>query len=250
MSDAAQVGVEQPIIKSEFARRRNVSAARVSQWIAEGKISGDALSGTGRDQKIVESIACQQLQQRLDMTQRLGGNGLATKLDAPPAPPQAQPLAAQPVAPSVIPFPQKGDQVADQIAGEKLAQLQRANRRQAIAEAAEAGQLTDAAAATQAAGRNAAQMITVFEGALPELAQALAAKFELPHRDLLHLLRAEFRKVRANAAALMRRQAQDMPATVAIEIETEAAADDSSDIERGPAGDGSDGEGVGAAAAG
>ena len=93
-------------------------------------------------------------------------------------------------------------------------------------------------------------MVTVFEGALPEFAAALAAKFELPQRDVLHLLRGEFRKVRAAAAELLRRQAADLPAMIAIDIESEAASDDGSDIERRAAVDGSDGEGLGAAAAG
>ena len=103
MSDAAQVGVEQPISKSEFARRRNVSAARVSQWISEAKITGAALAGAGREQRIVESIACDQLKRRIDSAQRLGGNGLTTRLDADP-PPQA-PAPAAAVSSTVLPFP-------------------------------------------------------------------------------------------------------------------------------------------------
>ena len=252
MSDAAMVGVEAPISKSEFARRRNVSAPRVSQYIEEGKIDGAALVGQGRDQKIVESIACEQLRERLNASQRLGMNGLGTKLDAP-APQQTEPptpTAASAPPAQVLPFPPRGDAVSDQIARERLEQLQRVNRRQAIEEAAEAGRLTDAALATQMTGRAASQMVNVFEGSLPELATAIASKFGLPQRDVMHLLRAEFRKVRASAAALMRRQAEALPSTVPIEIESETPADDGSDIERGTAGDGSGGEGVGATASG
>lgn len=254
MSDAATVGVEEPITKSEFARRRNVSAPRVSQYIDEGKIDGAALVGKGRDQKIVESIACRQLAERLNPSQRNGINGLATRLDAP-APPSQAPLPPAPedltrLQQSPPPAPTaKGDALADQIARERLEQLQRANRRQALEEVAAAGRLTDAAIATQMTGRVAAQMVNLFEGSLPDLATAIASKFQLPQRDVMHMLRAEFRKVRASAAALMRRQAETLPMTVPAEIESEQLADDGADHERRTPGHGSGGEGMGAAAA-
>ena len=46
-----------PISKGEFARRRNVTPARVSQWLSEGKISGAAIVGEGRGALIDEEIA-------------------------------------------------------------------------------------------------------------------------------------------------------------------------------------------------
>ena len=49
----APVTAEPEIVsKSEFARLSNVSAARVSQWISEKKIYGEAIVGEGRDAKI------------------------------------------------------------------------------------------------------------------------------------------------------------------------------------------------------
>lgn len=238
---AAPVGVEEPITKSKFAERRGVSPGRVSQWISEGKIDGAALIGGGRDQKIVESVAVSQLNLRLNTSQRFG-NGLGTRLEAPPVAPKTE--AA--VLPFVAPAQKASDQVAEQIARERLEQIQRVNRREAVEEAAQAGRLTDTAAVAQAQGRMAAQMITVFESAMSELASALASKFEIPHRDALHFLRAEFRKVRSAAAEVTKRQAQDLPALVPVEIELH----DDSDRECGTAGDGGDGEGVGAPAAG
>lgn len=241
---AAQVG-EQPITKSEFARRRKVTPGRVSQWISEGKIDGAALIGQGREQKIVETVACEQLKTRLDTSQRFG-NGLGTSLD----PPQAPSAAAAPA--QVLPLTPKatgGDAIADQIARERLEQIQRANRREAIEEAAEAGRLTDAATAAQAAGRQAAQMVATFEGALPEFAAAVAAKFELPYRDVLHLLRGKFRDVRISASELLKRQACELPELVPVDIETNEH-DDGPDIERRSAGDGGDSQGVGTPAAG
>jgi hypothetical protein len=247
---------EQPISKSEFARRRNVTPGRVSQWIAEKKISGAALTGEGRFERIVESIACAQLNIRLDLSQRLG-NGIATRLDAV-TPASATPSGKLPEGPVPAALPagapappsrplSAADAVATQIQLERLEQIQRVNRREAIAEAVEAGALTDATAVAQAAGRQAAQMIAVFEGALPELAAALAAKFTLPQRDVAHLLRGEFRKVRAAAAELARHQAAGLPDTAAVEIET---ADDDPAAQCRTADHGSDGEGLAAAAAG
>lgn len=67
------------ITKTEFARRRNVSQGRVTQWIAAGKISGDAIQGEGRHARIDELLACRQLSERLAPEQRRA-NGLATNL--------------------------------------------------------------------------------------------------------------------------------------------------------------------------
>jgi hypothetical protein len=41
----------------------------------------------------------------------------------------------------------------------------------------------------------ATKMMAVMEGSLAELATAVSAKFEIPQRDVLPLLRSEFRKV-------------------------------------------------------
>ena len=41
--------------------------------------------------------------------------------------------------------------------------------------------------------------LRVMEGGLADLATAISAKFEIPQRDVLHLLRQEFRKVRGRA---------------------------------------------------
>jgi hypothetical protein len=69
--------------KSEFARLVNVSRTRVGQWVRAGQISGDALVGVGRDMRIVADIAIDQLNLRLDTSQRYGLRGLSTRLNAP-----------------------------------------------------------------------------------------------------------------------------------------------------------------------
>lgn len=71
--------------KAEFARRRGVTPGRVSQWLAQGKISGAAIVGTGRNAQIDETIACAQLNERLDGKQRALQQHVAELL-APPLP--------------------------------------------------------------------------------------------------------------------------------------------------------------------
>lgn len=202
------------ITKGEFAERRGVSRARVSQWIKEKKIPPSAIVGEGRGAKIRERLACESLRKKLDPMQ-LAGNGLGTRLDVLPAKPSAT-LAPGAEPNSAAPA---DDQIEDRIKSERLAALQRTNRREAEDEAQRAGRLTDAAAAANEMRRVAGQMLTVFEGSLPELASAIAAKWKLPQRDVLHLLRAEFIKVRAQASATFRKTAESIPRLAGLDIE-------------------------------
>jgi len=215
------------ISKGEFARRRGVSPGRVSQWISAGKIHGDALVGQGRSAQIRESVAVEQLRRSLDPMQ-MTGNGLSTQLK-PPAP------IAPPPSADVLPFPPQAaaappppppsapaaaaDTVEDEIKRLRRDQLLRQEREAQRAEAVSAGQLTDAAAAKAQAARATARLVTTFEGALSDFATAVAAEFKLPQRDVLHLLRGEFRKMRSNAASEIRDQVQQMPATVEIDLD-------------------------------
>jgi hypothetical protein len=57
--------------KGEFAKLHGVSPGRVSQWLADGLISGAALVGSGRSARIVVEIANEQLRERLDQTRRM-----------------------------------------------------------------------------------------------------------------------------------------------------------------------------------
>ena len=94
----------------------------------------------------------------------------------------------------------------------------RANRREAEEEAARSGKYTDAAEAARQMGVIATKMMAVMEGSLAELAAAVSAKFEIPQRDVLHLLRTEFRKVRATAAKTFRDLAAELPPVVDSEL--------------------------------
>ena len=111
-----------------------------------------------------------------------------------------------------------GDPIAEAIKQERLDQLRRANRREAEEEAARSGKYTDAAEAARQMGVIATKMMAVMEGSLAELATAVSARFEIPQRDVLHLLRWEFRKVRATAAKTFRDMAAELPPVVDSEL--------------------------------
>jgi hypothetical protein len=65
----------------------------------------------------------------------------------------------------------------------------------------------------------AGQMMRVFEGALPDFASAVAEQFGVPQRDVVHLLRAQFAKVRATAAAKERVAADAQPRLTAAQVD-------------------------------
>ena len=209
------------ISKGEFARRRDVSPGRVSQWLSEGKITGAAIVGEGRNALIDEVLACEQLGLRLDTGQRFG-NGLATNLtpqlpasvSSPDSTAAASPATASPRGeqPPVI------DSVERQIQAAKLEQLQRTNRQARTDEERDNGQLCSVADARRAAVKEAQQLIVRVEGSLTEIASDLAAKFKLPARDVLHELRAAWRKSRQGAAIEARERAEPMPERVGYEL--------------------------------
>lgn len=229
--------------KGQFATLCGVSAGRVSQWISEGKIGGDALVGEGRTARIRVSVAQDQLQRRLDIGQRLG-NGISTRLDVAPA--QAGPesaarpsaivtrpaagISSRPSAPAAGASIVDGGEVdatalralattlEDQLKVEKLWKAQSENRRLRKEELAAQGLLLETAAAVAAQKRVAGQILTTVEGGLATLAQAMAERFELPQRDVLHLLRQEFRTIRSSVSDVLRREAMEMPETVAFDL--------------------------------
>ncbi|MHC6150546.1 hypothetical protein ACVSQB_01995 [Bradyrhizobium elkanii] len=175
--------------KKNFSLLRNVSPARVSQWIAEGKIGADALVGTGHRARINVELATEQLRARLDVTQRMA-NGRANLDEMPFAPP---PPTANP---SLVDVPPGRSSLDDDFKRERLEGLQRENRRRAAEEAARAGCYVDAAAARAELSNVGSRVLSAIEGGLPEMAAALAANFALPESEVLQMLLAEFGAVR------------------------------------------------------
>lgn len=233
-----------PVGKSVFAGLINVTPGRVSQYIAEGKIFGEAIVGEGRHAKICVEVAKAQLRRKLDIDQR-HGNGLSTRLE--PGLPLASPIAPSPqLSPA--------DPVEEKIKQERLEALQRQNRKAAEEEAARAGRYAPAEQIAQQFGRIAQDMLTGFEGALSDFATAISAQFNIPHRDVLHLLRSEFRKTRQRASDSLQAGAAALPSFIegedAVPLTSERVVVDGDHASecRAP-GDGGDGIGAASSAA-
>lgn len=191
------------VTKGEFARICNVSPGRVSQWLSEGKIGREALEGQGRAARIRVSVAQAQLNRSLDISQRMG-NGLETRI-VPPAP-KVIALPSQPTA-DAPPL----DTVEERIKAEKLREASFRNRKLEEEERARRGIYVLADDAEAAQNKALARMLMLVEGGLPEIAAEMASKFQVPQRDVLHLLRLQMRKVRAAASGQLADEAAGLP---------------------------------------
>jgi hypothetical protein len=91
--------------------------------------------------------------------------------------------------------------VDEQIKREKLRQAElttiRAEERDRLAR----GMYVLASAMREETGRLATKMFEAFDGALIDFASAFAARYQIPARDALHLLRKEMVKVRDRVSA-------------------------------------------------
>jgi hypothetical protein len=213
--------------KAQFAAMCGVHKSRVSHWIDDGKLSGDALVGEGRAQRIRVEVAKAQLRARLDIGQRLG-NAIDTHLDA------ATPAILQPQAPGAAncsptlpldPPPRVPDSMEERIKRERYEgyRLDNVKRREDLA--AREGRYTLAESARQQMGQIACRMMTTFESSLADFASSIAAHFKIPQRDVLHLLRSDFHGFRAREAASTARAAEVLPTL------TEDAAGDGEEAE-------------------
>jgi len=209
VATAAHAEAGEVVSKGEFARLCKVTPGRVSQWLAEGKIGADALDGEGRTAKVKVAVAMAQLRRTLDIGQRFG-NGLATQLEFSESAAGADSQGSRP-GKAVDPF-----EVA--MRDEKLREIQFRNRAAAEKELASRGMYVLASESRNAMTQLAVGMLNVFDGAMADLAHAVAAKFELPQRDVVHMLRAEFRTIRLKAADQARRIAGDMPPLVLDDV--------------------------------
>lgn len=225
---------QQEMSQAEFARVMGVSRAAVSQWKTNDILREDAFTKPGKKGKLVYSVAVDQVRRNRDIGQALG-NGLNTKTDAEearPPPPQAPtpapetaqpdlPLAAPPAAdpePVQAAPPPRAVTVEDKIKEAKLVAQERKNRIEAAEEAELKGQLTSARDARQQFQNIASNMLQLFEGALPDFADSIAEKFDVPQRDVLHELKEKFRLVRSDAAKRTRQVAEGVEQTVMIDL--------------------------------
>ena len=208
--------------KGAFAARCNVSAGRVSQWIAAGKIRPTSLDGEGRSAKVVVEAALADLRRTLDVSQSVGLNGFTTKLNS-----TAEATAILlPQDPAVSPPLQRQDDTAEQIAQEKLRQAKIQTRRAEREEALATGRYMLREDAEAQIARTAGIVLTTVESGFNSMADALAAEFGLPRRDILHALTKSFRVVRETAT----RAFAEKEAAIA-KAEAEASSEEEGDDE-------------------
>jgi hypothetical protein len=221
--------------KSAFAVMRNVSNARVSQWLAEGKIDGEAIVGTGQRAMLDADLALAQLNLRLDTDQRYGVNGLSTNLDEPASREmtgffsslsEEQKEAAMAyrgeeghgdprlLSPRAIPAAEPDSTVEARLKAEKLKQAGFLTNKLELEDAARQGKYMETVEAAASMRRVADEMLKIFEGSFPEFSSAIAAKFQVPSREVTHLLHEEFRRIREQLAAVYTALAKKMPPTV------------------------------------
>lgn len=217
----------QLMTQAEFARHMGRSRAAVSQWKKKDILREDAFTLPGKKGKVRVAVAVDQVQRNRDIGQSLG-NGIDTGpgADAPAKPVCEEPTVAPPaVSPAASTEPvsspeqrptseaaskgdvRRADWVQDEHRRAKLEEQQRKNRKAASEEALRVGILMSSDDARDQLGRVAGMMMQIFEGSLTDIATAIAEQFGVPHRDALHLLKAEFRKVREVAAKKERSRA-------------------------------------------
>lgn len=155
---------------------------------------------------------------------------------APTAPAIGIPITGASASPTGAP-PSGADRLDDLIRKAKLEQIERANRKEAEDEAARAGRYVLADATRAEMTRLAREMLTVFDGAVADLAAALAARFGLPQRDVVHLMRTEMRPVRARAAEAAVKRAGVQPEVIEDETgqQTNSSTTDSRHTDCGDA---------------
>lgn len=96
----------------------------------------------------------------------------------------------------------------------RLEQLELANERARMLREAEAGRYVRSDDVRLEMGRIAGRMLSVFEGALGEMATAVTAKPNLSPREALHILRTTFRSIRERSTKTESGIATALPATV------------------------------------
>jgi len=204
------------VSKGEFARMVQVSPGRVSQWIAEGKIGPDALQGEGRLAKIIVDRAMAQVRLRRDPGQAVG-NGIATRLfDLPEA--VAADQNRLPREPLALPI-DRSDDVALQIQQERLESEKRKNRLASIDEAVKLGKLVPADDVRAEMMRLARQVDDENAAMLADFASAIAGRFAVQQRDVLHLLREIRNEKKAASARRASALVEDVPETVEVQVE-------------------------------
>ncbi len=248
--------IPQLMTQAEFARHCGVSRAAVSQWKHPDNniLRDDAFTRPGRKGKVIVAVALDQVRRNRDIGQALG-NGLTTRTSSPvpetvegeQATPAPGAGAAQPDddARPVLPLEREGpgatpdrdgpvestemagptrssvETIEDKLKATRLERERLALRRQQEDDALRRGLLMAADDVRDQMSTIAGRMMRVFEGTLPDFASAMAEHFGVPQRDVLHLLKTQFAKVRATAASRERVAVDEARRLSAAEIDLE-----------------------------
>lgn len=201
------------VSKGDFAVMLGVSPGRVSQYIAEGKIFGEALEGEGRRAKINPAIAKAQLQKTLEPGQRFGANGTALRTPQVVTDPSPSLFSERPSTPPPPAQPSENPPV------DELAQL-RIRRERIKTEQAEREELLETGKymlkddALREMAKAISTAFSVMDQGLQQISEALAEQFSIPQRDVHHALVKAFRKVRSDRAEEFKNFANELPDTV------------------------------------
>ncbi|AJY47053.1 hypothetical protein [Martelella endophytica] len=210
--------------KAEFASLISVSAGRVSQYLSAGQIHGRAIEGEGRFARIRPDVAIAQLGLTIDPCQGFGANGKAStasckrQADFPRAGRRAGAAAELPLRP--LPVEDEEEDLAEQLARERLQQQKYKTAQMERQEKAEEGIYTRTEDVRREIGRTSSEAFKVMEQGIPDLAGALAEDFNLPQRDIQKTLTRKWRDIRQKAAEAFRVRRDEEPEL------TEEEADD------------------------
>lgn len=189
---------------TELAARLGLSKARISQYVAEGKLDG-CFSGDGRGRRFDLGRVTTALGHRLDLGQMLG-NGAETRRalkdaatePALPLAPPAPRKAAPPLPPDVIEEPSRYDLARIQIAEEDARRKRRDNER-------DEGRWVLAEEVARESAKQLGQELAKFEIALRDGARDVADQFGIDFREVRQVLMRQWRAhrgARAQALAL------------------------------------------------
>lgn len=178
------------VSKSEFARLRGITPARISQLIGDGRIHGDAIVGTGPRAQIDANVANQQLGDSLDITQQMAQQ--------------------RPTAPDGLPL--SSDQKRIQAAKAEQAEISARQARRE--EAAQAGFYVRTEDVRRAWSRELTELLAGIDGWIAEAAGALTRDLGIDQKQATVLLRKEWRAFRTRRSDLAKNAGQDLPTLI------------------------------------
>lgn len=171
------------VSKSQFADQLQRHPSQITRWIADKKLTGDALVGEGRGTRINVAEALRQLNIHLNIGQQLAQ-------DRPvPAAPQLD-LAAPAADYAGIDAVEAGRLEKIRLDNARLRQqIERGAREDAVA----AGQLVDVAAMRRALARQLQPLRALFDQLPAAIAKPISEQFGLAYPEVLIAVRAALR---------------------------------------------------------